>query len=168
MSETKSPDGTYPTWPATLPVDGEFVTNDVLFTSLSADRGIIGKLIDAVGYLKARSPQLFRIRTDGTGGLEVKRRTPIDDGATAFFSSVAFQGTTAIRCTFGTAAADDDDYVILLSRDGSLDWIGGITNRLASRFDLVLYDVSTGGAVDLTTNISEIHMAVFPNLAGMT
>lgn len=164
MSETKSPAGTYPTWPATLPVDGELVTNDKLFTSASADLGIIGKLIDAVGYLKARSPQVFRVRTDGAGAVTLERRTPIEDGATAFFSSAAISGT-AVRFTFGTALADDDDYAPVVQVDGT-DQYASIGSRLASRFDVQVRDVSGGAAVDMATNVTTFSLVVFPNLAG--
>lgn len=167
MSQSKSPDGTFPTFPQTLWVDGEEVNEDTLCVSPSADRGTLGKLIDAVGWLRDRGSLHFKVRCDGAGAVAFERRTPMEDGSTQLLT-VAFSGTTLARFTFGSALADADDYVVHVTPIGNVDWMPRVTNVLASRFDVSFYDISAAGTLDLTTNIVEFYMSVAPNLAGMT
>lgn len=169
MAENRSPDGTYPTMPLVLAVDGELLTNDKLCTSATVGLGWLGKLIDAVGYLKARSPQLFGISTDGVGGITTLRRTPGDDGTTAFFSSIAV-ATTSITCTFTTALASDRDCLAFVSNQSTAPgdqrpYIYAVTTTAVV---IRVWDVSLPGDIDLAANSCEFGLCVFPNLAGYT
>ena len=167
MSENKSPDGTYPTMPLVLALDGESVTNDKLCTSGTTGLGWIGKLVDAVGYLKARSPQIFNISTDGAGNVTVNRRTPIDDGATAFFSSVVLSGSNC-NMTFGTAFASDRDYAAIAHNQQTTptDRFAQVVGTTTTVLGVSVFDVSAAGYVDLTTTATEFVVVVYPNLAG--
>ena len=60
MSESYSPSGTYPTFPLTLPLDGEVLTHATVVDA------ILKKAIDGIGWLKDR--------TAPTGTIEVMAR----------------------------------------------------------------------------------------------
>jgi hypothetical protein len=167
MSETKSPDGTYPTWPMTLPTDGELVNNDVLFTSASADRGAIGKLVDAVGFLKARSAQAFVISTDGAGNVTLERRTPKDDGSTAFLSAASVTATY-IQLTYTTALADALDAAVHVSLLGTGDSLVQITAISTTYIRIGVRDISAAALMDPSAGVFNLYLTVYPNLAGYT
>lgn len=170
MSETKSPDGSFPTFPFTLAVDGESVTNDKLCTSATTGLGWIGKIIDGLGYLKARAPQVFVITTDGAGAVTVQRNTPTEDGSTDLFSSVTISGTTTVRCVFATPLASAYDCCATAS--AARNGVGG--DQLANvqitttYVDVTVWDISDAGGTNITTTAVRVNLAVWPSLAGYT
>jgi hypothetical protein len=174
MSQNKSPDGSYPDFPFIMPIDGEFVTEDGLCVSATTGLGWIGKLVDAVGYLKARSPQVFNIITDGVGGVSFNRRTPLEDGATQMFSAIALS-TTACTLTFTTAFASDRDYAAIAHNQGTVSSPFNRTPMVTSTSTVNMVvkvvdftSVGAGTALDLESFACEFVLVVYPNLAGMT
>ena len=167
MSENKSPAGTFPAFPFALAVDGEYVTNDKLCTSATDGLGWLGKLVDAIGYLKARTPEVFVITTDGAGAVTLQRRTPTATGA-HMFSGVAFSGANTIRCTFTTALASAHDFCAQVTASNASDWIARAGTATTTHVDLALYDISVPGALDLTVTAARFYLAVWPELAGYT
>ena len=168
MSQNKSPDGSYPDFPFVLAVDGEGVTEDKLCVSATTGLGWIGKLIDAVGYLRARSPQLFTVST-AAGVLTTNRRTPLEDGTTPMFSSIVL-GTTSITFTFTTAFASDRDYAVFISNAYSVpgDRYPYVVQTTTTTFVVRVWDISAAADVDVSTFDCQFNLAVYPNLAGMT
>lgn len=169
MSENVSPDGTFPTFPLALAVDTESVTNDKLCTSATPSLGWLGKLINAVGYLLARSPQVFNISTDGAGNIATNRRTPGIDGTTQLFSSIDVS-TVSITCTFTTALASDQDAAVFVANQvtGPGDRIPYVYSVTATNVVIRVWDISDAADVDLAASAREIVMLVFPRLAGYT
>lgn len=168
MTQSKSPDGSFPDFPFTMPVDGEAVNENNLCVSPTPGLGWIGKLVDAVGWLEARSLQHFIIATDGAGGVSFTRRTPKKDGVTQLFSGVALTGTTAIRCTYTAPLASLSDAVyhvdVILAGDG----IPQVVTRTTTYVEIGIYDTSASALRDLAAVAQVFHLSVAPNLAGMT
>lgn len=168
MSQNYSPDGTYPVFPFVLPIDGEPVTENKLCVSATDGLGWIGKLVNAAGYLRNRSPQVFIITTDGVGGVVATRQTPLDDGATDFFSLVAFNGTDRIRLTFTTGLAAIEDAAFFCGTVGTGDALPQFIGNTTTYAEIGARDISAAALVNLTTSAGVFHLLVFPNLAGMT
>lgn len=169
MSQSKSPDGSFPTFPFTLPVDGEPVTEDKLCVSPTAGLGWVGKLIDAVGYLQARTPQLFIATTNGSGAVSLSRRTPKTDGATAFFSAIALVSSNRrIRLTFTTPLANARDAMVQVHYVGSGDFLAQHITTTTTYCEVVLRELDADSELDLSTQAADFQIVVYPNLAGMT
>lgn len=169
MSENVSPDGTFPTFPLALAVDTESVTNDKLCTSATPSLGWLGKLINAVGYLLARSPQVFNISTDGAGNIATNRRTPGIDGTTQLFSSIALS-TVSITCTFTTALASEKDAAYFVGNHFTPtgDRFPYIYSATTTAVVIRTWDISGGADVDMAADATELALLVFPRLAGYT
>ncbi len=165
MSQSKSPNYVYPTFPQLLWVDGEAVNEDTLCVSATANRGTLGKLIDAVGYLRKRTPQIFVITTDGIGGATITTATPQDDNATAFFSSAVVFGNF-VRLTFTTAFSSIAEYSVFVQHEANEDdQVGQIWGRTTTRFDVGAYDISSGFNQDPATTAHTWHVLVFDRKA---
>jgi hypothetical protein len=168
MADDHNPDGTFPSFPLKLVEDGEVINFNSLWKSGSADRGVVSKLINAVGYLYKRSPQLFTVSTNGSGGVSFTRRTPGPDGSTAFFSGVAFNGTTGLRCTFATPLASLADGIYQVSAFNPGDGVPYISAISTTYVEIALWDISAAALKDLTVVSASLYLTVYPNLAGMT
>ena len=104
MSTVRSPDGKFPTFPVSLQIDGENPTASF------KNAGILGGLIDAVGWLKDRMGAMASILTDGAGGATVEWQAKDENGA-GWIQSVSCNGINGLvvtHATFGSVS----DYVI--------------------------------------------------------
>jgi hypothetical protein len=168
MSQNKSPDGSYPDFPFVLPVDGEGVTEDKLCVSPTTGLGWIGKLIDAVGFLRARTPQAFVLASDGAGNGSCIRRTPENDGTTAFFSAVTVT-STYVDLTIATPSASALSWLVVPSLvvGAGGDELAYIVSTTTSNIRLAVRAINSGAAIDLTANVRAINLLVL-NLDGYT
>ena len=137
MSQTKSPNGTFPDFPFQLGTNGQFITEDDLCVSDTTGKGWIGKLIDAVGWLKDRAGYTALITTDGVGGCAVVWQSKTTADAD-WITSVNDDTTSGIVVTMSSAAASTNAYTVR----ASLQRLSNEVTLSSKRYPIVVQDAS--------------------------
>lgn len=107
--ETITPAGDFPDLEAgfSVPEDNTIVLNDDLFSSGTADRGVIHRLLTACAWLKRQAGYVALVATDGSGGASIVWQTK-DDNANNWIASVSASSTgITITLTDNAGALDD-------------------------------------------------------------
>jgi len=158
MTQTKSPNGKFPTFPFNLPVDGEFVTEDALMVSDTSGQGWIGKLIDAVGWLKDRAGYTACIATDGIGGCVIEWQSG-DELNADWILSVNDDGVDGIAVTMATTFVANSDFcaestILRRSNEASLSSkrypVIVVTQPVDTKFVVQIVS-DTGAAINTST-----------------
>jgi hypothetical protein len=101
MPASYSGNNTISDGPFDLPLDGESVNHDALMQSGTAAKGLIGKLLNAISWLKKRRAIYVSYSTNGSGAVTISAVSKGNDGVTADVTA-AIVGSDVVL-TFATA-----------------------------------------------------------------